>query len=164
MTRTLVIGYGNLDRGDDGAAYWTIDSLRHCLGQKPLGEDSTGLEELGADLDSVFLTQISPELSEILASYDRVIFVDAHVIEGADDLYCTTVSPEYRPSTFTHHLTPDTLLALVKVLHHKEPAGYIVSLRGHNFDFHRELSAATAAQVKPAVEHILRTVAEGERR
>jgi hydrogenase maturation protease len=156
MGRTLVIGFGNIDRADDGVAYSVINELRRRLGQKPLSEDETGLEELGAEVDSVFLSQLTPELMETLAGYRRVVFVDAHVYENVDALHCEPVSPEYAPSTFTHHLTPAAFLALLKTLYRLEPAGHLVSIRGHDFDFHRNLSPETEALVGPAVEYILR--------
>lgn len=155
MSRTLVIGFGNIDRADDGVAYHVINNLRWRLGQKMLQEDETGLEETGAEIDSIFLVQLAPELMDMMSLYDKVIFVDAHVYEKVDSLYCSPVSPEFTPSTFTHHLTPATLLALVKSLLHREPTGHIVSIRGYNFDFHRALSAYTEALVEKAVDHIL---------
>jgi hydrogenase maturation protease len=154
MDRTLVIGYGNLDRGDDGVAYYVVNALRQCLGQAPLKEYDTGLEELGAAVDSIFLTQLMPELIDTLADYDRVIFIDAHVFPDAPDLHCTSITPEYSPSAFTHHMTPATLLMLLKSLHQKEPKAYLVSLRGREFDFNRGLSHGTAALLQPAVEYI----------
>jgi hydrogenase maturation protease len=156
MSRTLVIGFGNLDRADDGIAHYVVDALRRRLGQAPLDEDETGLEKLGAEVDSVFLSQLTPELLETLAGYQQVIFVDAHVYENVDALHCEPVSPEYAPATFTHHLTPAAFLGLLKALYHHEPAAHLVSLRGHDFDFHRGLSADTQALVHPAVEYILR--------
>ena len=156
MLRTLVIGFGNIDRADDGVAFFVANALRRRLGQKPLNEDETGLEGLGAEVDSVFLSQLTPELLETLAGYQRVIFVDAHVYENVDALHCEPISPEYTPSAFTHHLTPAAFLALLKTLYRLEPAGHLVSLRGHDFDFHRDLSAETEAQVGLAVEYILR--------
>jgi hydrogenase maturation protease len=156
MPRTLVIGFGNRDRADDGVAYSVINSLRSRLGQEPLPEDETGLEELGRQIDSIFLSQLTPELLETLAGYRQVVFVDAHVSGKGDALHCEPVSPEYTPSTFTHHLTPGAFLALLKTLYHLEPAGHLVSIRGHDFDFHRDLSLETQALVGPAVECILR--------
>ena len=120
-----------------------------------LREDETGLEEIGAEIDSIFLVQLTPELMDVISPYDNIIFVDAHVYENVDSLYCTPVFPEFTPATFTHHLTPATLLALVKSLLHREPTGHIVSIRGYNFDFHRNLSAHTEALVEKAVDHIL---------
>ena len=156
--RTLVIGYGNIDRADDGVAFCVINALRRCLGQKTLSEDNTGLDELGAQVDSIFLVQLAPEIIDVLADYRQVIFVDAHVYEGADNLHCAPISPAYAPSTFTHHMTPAMILALLKLLHHEGPTGHLVSIRGYDFDFHRDLSADTKALVEPAVEYILRMV------
>jgi hydrogenase maturation protease len=158
MSRTLIIGFGNIDRADDGVAFSVVNALRRRLGQEPLKEDQTGLEELGAEVDSAFLSQLTPELLETLAGYRQVIFVDAHVYENVDALHCEPVSPEYTPSTFTHHLTPAAFLALLKALYHHEPSGHLVSIRGHDFDFHRDLSAETEALVEPAVEYILQLV------
>ncbi len=159
MSRTLVIGFGNLDRADDGVAFHVINALRRRLGQETLGEDDSGLEELGAEVDSVFLTQLVPELMDTLAGYEQVIFVDAHVYENLNRLHCAPVRLEYTPPTFTHHLTPSALLALVKALCHSELTGHIVSIRGYNFDFHRDLSADTQALVQPAVECIVQLLA-----
>jgi len=155
MPRTLVIGIGNIDRADDGIAYYVVNALRRRLGQGMLHEDETGLESLGAQIDSVFLVQLAPELMDVIIPYDKIIFVDAHVYENVDSLYCAPVFPEFTPATFTHHLTPATLLALLKSLHHREPAGHIVSIRGYDFDFHRSLSTDTEALVEKAVDHIL---------
>ncbi|MGB9880700.1 MAG: hydrogenase maturation protease [Anaerolineae bacterium] len=159
MSRTLVIGYGNLDRGDDGVAYYVVNALRQRLGQIPLTEYDTGLEELGATVDSIFLTQLMPELIDTLADYEQVIFIDAHVIQDMPDLHCTPIKPEYTPSAFTHHMTPAILLMLLKTLHHKEPKAHLVSLRGWEFDFHRGLSKKTSALVQPAIEHIMALLA-----
>ncbi len=156
--RTLVIGYGNIDRADDGVAFCVVNALRRRLGQKVLSEENSGLDELGEKVDSIFLVQLAPELMDVLPDYRQVIFVDAHVYEGAENLHCAAVSAQYAPSTFTHHLTPPMLLALLKLLNHPEPSGHLVSIRGYDFDFHRDLSEDTRSLVEPAVDCILRLV------
>jgi hydrogenase maturation protease len=156
--RTLVIGYGNIDRADDGVAFSVVNALRHRLGQKTLSEDNTGLDELGAEVDSIFLVQLTPELMDVITEYRQVIFVDAHVYENVENLHCAPVIAQYTPSTFTHHMTPAMLLALLELLHKPAPAGHLVSIRGYDFDFHRDLSADTKDLVTPAVECILRQV------
>jgi hydrogenase maturation protease len=158
MPRSLIIGFGNLDRADDGVAYHAINALRRLLGQKELSEEDTGLEDLGRSVDSIFLSQLASELMDTLAEYEQVIFVDAHVYEDMDALHCAPVLPEYTPTTFSHHLTPGMLLALLKALHHHEPIGHLVSIRGYDFDFHRDLSSDTEALVGPAVDRIIQLV------
>jgi hydrogenase maturation protease len=162
MPRTLVIGYGNVHRADDGVALHVVNALRQRLGQEALIEDQTGLEALGAETDSVLLTQLVPELTETLISYDQLIFVDAHVRDDVPDLHCEPVLAEYAPSAFTHHMTPAMLLALLKAIHGLQPAGYLVSARGRDFDFHQRLSAETEALVEPAVELILQMITPPE--
>lgn len=155
MFRTIVVGYGNIDRADDGVAFEVINALRRRLGQKLLNEGDTGLEELGAGVDSIFLIQLMPEIMEVLIGYDQVIFVDAHADANANDLNFTPVKPEYVSSTFTHHMTPQSLLAFLKVLYNREPAGHILSIKGYDFDFKRLLSCGTRSLVPASVEEIL---------
>ncbi len=155
MKRTLVIGFGNVDRADDGVAFHIVNAFRHQLGQEPLKEDKTGLEELGAAVDSVFIGQLVPEMIDLLDDYERVVFVDAHVDPAMNDLYCASVSPDEAGLTFTHHMSPATLLAFFKALHGRDIDGHLVSIRGRDFDFHRNLSADTIALIEPAVERIL---------
>jgi len=161
MLRILIIGFGSIDRGDDGVAYHVINALRQRLGQNMLGEDETGLEELGKQIDSIFLVQLAPELLEVLAGYDHVVFVDAHVLENIGNLHCSPVTPEYAPATLTHHMGPEMFLALLKALYQWEPTGHLVSIRGYNFDFHRDLSFDTKALVEPATDYILHLLIYG---
>jgi hypothetical protein len=51
------------------------------------------------------------------------------------------------------------LLALLKMLCNVEPAGYLLSIRGYDFDFHRTLSESTEAFVDRAVEKIIQLLA-----
>jgi len=155
MTRTLVMGFGNLDRSDDGVAFHVVNAFRRRLGQSALEEDNTGLEELGAPVDSVFIGQLVPEMIDLLEGYDRVIFVDAHVDPALDDLYCASVSPDEAGLTFTHHMSPATLLAFFKALIGRDLEGHLVSIRGRDFDFHRDLSPDTITLVEPAVDRIV---------
>jgi len=162
MPRTFVIAFGNRDRADDGVAYHVIDAVRQHLGQGTLEDGNTGLDELGAQTDSVFLVQLVPELIDTLVNYQQVIFVDAHIRENVPDLHCAPVLPEYAMSPFTHHMTPAMLLALLQAIHHHEPVGHLVSIRGWEFDFRRGLSKKAAALVQPAADRILRLVARLE--
>jgi hydrogenase maturation protease len=161
MPRTLIIGFGSIDRADDGVAHHVINALRRRLRQNTLDEDETGLEELGNQIDSVFLVQLAPELMDVMAGYDQIVFVDAHVLENVDNLHCTPVLAVYTPATLTHHMGPAMILALLKALYQREPLGHLVSIRGYNFDFHRDLSPDTKALVEPAVDYILQSLIYG---
>jgi hydrogenase maturation protease len=155
MASTLVIGYGNLDRQDDGVAYEVVNALRQRLGQAALGEEETGLEDLGTRVDSVFVTQLGTELLEVAAPYDRLVFVDAHVRTDMEPLHCQPVEAEYTTATFTHHMTPALFIALLQALHRCEPVASIVSIRGQSFDFRRGVTPEAARWIQPAVDQLV---------
>jgi hydrogenase maturation protease len=155
MSHTIIIGFGNIDRADDGVAYEVINTLRERLSQQKLSEEDSGLEELGSEPDSIFVHQLVPEIMDILIDYNQIIFVDAHVGDNLDNLNYAPVLPDNVSSTFTHHMTPAALLSFLKILYHHEAAGHLISIRGHNFDFNRNLSLKTSSLIQPAVEKII---------
>ena len=159
MTRALVIGYGNLERGDDGAAFHVVNRLRAALGQAPLGEDDTGLERLGGEIDTVFARQLVPELAADAAGYDRLVFCDAHVLPEGGDLQARPVVPEFRLSGFGHVMHPEAFLWLVHGLTARRPDGYMVALRGFRFELTRRLSDGTSSLVDQSVALIRRHLA-----
>ncbi|MDA8123624.1 MAG: hydrogenase maturation protease [Deltaproteobacteria bacterium] len=154
LPRALIVGYGNIDRADDGIAFEVINTLRRHQSRAPLGDEDTGLEALGTEIDTVFLSQLTPELLETLRDYDHIIFVDAHVYPDIGTLHCRDILPEGAPSILIHHLTPEILLAFLKALYGRDPLGHLVSLRGYDFDFHRHLSAKAKRWSKQAVQYI----------
>jgi hydrogenase maturation protease len=150
-SKTIIIGYGNIYRADDGVAFAIINELRRQLGQKLLEEGDTGLDELTGENDSIFLLQLVPEIMELLAGYNKIIF-------DLEDLNCSPVSAQYISSSFTHHMTPSALLAFLKTMYQCEPQAHLVSIRGYDFDFKRTLSPKVQALVQPAVDAILKVI------
>ena len=155
MVRNLVIGYGNLERQDDGVGFYVVNRLRQGLGQKALQPDDAGLTKLGEPIDSVFIRQLVPELIEPLSNYDRLVFVDAHIPASLPNLVCTRIYPEGGMSLFTHQRQPALLLAILKGLQDRDPLSHLLTIRGFQFEMGRRLSAATAGLVGPAARIIL---------
>ena len=77
-------------------------------------------ETTGVSPDLIFVLQVTPELAETIAAYDRVCFVDAHTGSVPEDLHKSVVKPEYQSSPFTHHMTPATCLSFVKTIYQRE--------------------------------------------
>ena len=101
--RTLVIGYGNPSRRDDGVALTIINGLRQRLGLPSLEGNQDGFDDLGGSLDTLFLQQLMPELAETLSAYERVIFLDAHVGVFPEMIRRVEIGAERRPR---HGLAP----------------------------------------------------------
>lgn len=102
-------------------------------------------------LDFAFYLQLTPEMAEDIAAYERVCFVDAHTGDIPNEVQMIPVESEFQRSPFTHHLTPQSLLSMCENLYHKRPEAILVSVRGYRFGFERELSAETGVLVPEAV-------------
>ncbi len=154
MRRTLVVGYGNPYRRDDGVGRAVVNALRRELGQPILAPLEDGLEELGREVDSIIVHQLVPELAQLLGAYALVIFVDAHVGDVAEPLSETPIAVRPQPTSVSHHMHPGTLLDLAARLHGGAPRAVLLSLQGRDFDFGETLSAETAGLVPLAVARI----------
>jgi len=158
MGRVLVIGYGNPYRRDDGVALAVVNGLRELQGQSPLAEGMDGLEDMGGELDTLFLQQLAPELAEMVAQYDEVIFVDAHTGQYPELLREVALRPVSHSTIVSHHLHPESLLALAKALWGSVPQARLLSVRGYDFDFGTELSPQTLHGSEQIVARIWDTV------
>lgn len=155
MEKTLIIGYGNLDRQDDGVAYHILRNVAQKLGRNipDLEESLPDLE----DNDPVFLfsLQLTPEMAEIAAAFDRLCFVDCHTGSVEGDLHIEKLVGIYQRSPLTHHMTAQTCLSLVEELYHTKPEAILVSVRGFQFGFLRGLSEVTAGMAEQAATDIV---------
>ena len=156
MHSNLVIGYGNLDRMDDGIAFYVINKLRNRLGQKPLYAYSTEPETMGAQIDSIFIRQLVPELASRAICYDRLVFLDAHVQKDRKDVMFDRLGLENVSSPMNHILQPSEFLSIIKLLGDREPAAFLLSIKGHRFDFGRGLSVEVRKFVNLAVDILYR--------
>lgn len=152
--KTLLLGYGNADRQDDGVAWHILAALAARLGSVPPPSPEDGLEITTPAVDLLFQLQLTPELSELVSSYARAGFIDAHTGRVEADIHFSPISPAYQTSPFTHHMTPETLLAICQAIEGHAPDSVLVSVRGYEFGFEHELSQSTAALAQEAVQRI----------
>lgn len=132
-----------------------LATLRHLLGKPEPETSGEVFEPHGNNPDFLFTLQLTPELAEILANYSRVCFIDAHTGSVPEEIHLRPVKVEYQRSPLTHHMTPDTLLALCMGLYNQNPEAILVSVRGYQFGFERSLSPQTQALIEPAAQKIL---------
>jgi hydrogenase maturation protease len=152
LSRTLIVGYGNADRQDDGAAWHILSGIAQRLGRPVPNLPEDGFFPEGEAVDLWFVLQLAPEMGEDFADYDRICFVDAHTGNIPGEILLRPVEGSQAASAFTHHMTPATCLALTQTIYHREPEAVLLSVRGYDFGFERMLSPRTAALVEQAVE------------
>jgi len=151
----LIIGYGNAYCHDDGVALYVINELRRLRGVPELPPDEDGLDELGHSLDTVMLHQLIPEIIPVVANYRLVFFIDAHLGTIPEKIRVVRVEEERGFHAVSHHMSPGMVLKMVREMKGITPVGYLVSVRGENFDFGFGISDACKLSADVAVKKIL---------
>ena len=136
--KTLVIGYGNSVRGDDGAGVHIAREI-----------DNAKLPGVSVRI----VHQLQVELVEEFSGFGRVIFVDARQ-DGPDVLLEKVHLPKTSIITSSHHVGPELLGNLAKKIYGLEPELFLCSIRGEDFDFKKELSMGALNRAKEAENKI----------
>lgn len=143
---TLVLGYGNPLRGDDGVGWQAAILVAR---------------ELENTVDVLARHQLTPELAETLSEVDRVIFIDAACEGAPGEVCCRQLTSQWRSGqSFTHHVAPADLLAMSQALYGHAPTGYLVTVNGASFGYTEALSPAVSAalpQVLAQVKEIVQS-------
>ena len=146
MTRTLVAGFGNVLRGDDG---FGVAVLRR-LGDRGVASDSVELLDVGTG--GIRLAQ------ELMASaFDRLIIIDATTRGGAPGTVYTLAVDEVRPTRVIdmHTTVPSRALEVAQALGPLPPQIYLVGCEPASVnEFTMELSPLVASAVDRAVREV----------
>lgn len=156
--KTLIYGYGNPDRQDDGVAWHVLREIMLYYGLPVSDELDVDCHDEKRQLDFDFQLQLTPEIADGLDSYDRVCFIDAHTGAVPEEIHLEKVTANFQKSPLTHHLTAASLLSIADTLHHKVPETILVSVRGYEFGFAQSLSAATSALTRQAADIIIKWI------
>ncbi len=160
MKSTLIVGYGNPDREDDGAAFYILNALASRYGCAEIPASDEGLEPSDCSPSFIFSFQLMPEMTEGFSKFDRVCFVDAHTENIEEPIQFIQVSSQFQRSPLTHHMTPQTALSITETLYGRAPEAVLCSVRGYQFGFKSELSDRTRPLCDQAIERILAWVDE----
>ena len=160
LKKTLIIGYGNPDRQDDGAAWHTLYRLAQHLNRLlPDGPEEGFLPE-GDNPDLWFALQLVPEMADTFAQYQRILFIDAHTGHVPQKILMQPVEDAAAPSSLTHVLSPAACMALTGSIYSHHPMALLLTLRGYSFQFTRELTPQTSQLVDQAVGMIIEWLGE----
>ncbi|MCG3138267.1 MAG: hypothetical protein HJJLKODD_02129 [Phycisphaerae bacterium] len=131
----LVFGYGNPGRQDDG--------LGPALAAMVADWNCPGVT---VDCDY----QLNIEDAATVAEHDGVIFADA-AVNGPEPFAFQEILPFYQPTFTTHHQEAAGVLALAAQLFNKKVPGYLLAIRGYDFnEFGESLSAAAQLNLQQA--------------
>lgn len=145
MTRTLVAGFGNALRGDDGFGVEVIRRLHDA------GVPNEDVALLDVGIGGIRLAQ------ELLGAYDRLIVVDAMRRGGAPGSVYVLAVDDIEPATSIdlHQAIPSRALAVAKALGALPREVYLVGCEPTEVDeLVMELSLPVNAAVDDAVVRI----------
>lgn len=137
----LIVGYGNLLRGDDGVgpqvamavSAWQVPSVK-----------------------ALSVPQLLPELAVEMAAADYVIFVDACGKSEASTLCLEPIvtTPSDNPPALNHVCNPATLAALTHWLYGTYPQTWLLQIPTEHYD----LGQALSETAKQGMDSALRTI------
>jgi len=134
----LVVGYGNALRADDGLGWHVAERLA----------------------DDPRLTGVTPELALDISEATLVVLVDASHGPAAGTITVERLEPAIDTgtsgTTWSHHLTPATLIALARELYGRAPDVFVVGCGVASVEMGDELSP----EVRDALPRVVDAVAE----
>lgn len=142
-----VVGIGNPHRRDDGLGRYVVEAVRALV---------PGREDVR------FLTrhQLEPDLAEDLDDADRVVFVDATVEHLADGCTWANVAARFEAPFVPHTVSPGFLVGLMKTVYHREPAAWLVSIQGDDFDFGEGISPEAEKRANRVIADLVKFVSK----
>ncbi len=145
----LVIGYGNILRGDDGVG----PRVAEAVGELNL-----------PGVRTLVCQQLSPEHAEPVARARRVIFVDARLcseatarqaaVDQISGVQLRKLEPGDTTQLMAHAADPRTMLALARDVFGHAPEAWWLTIPAMNLDFREDFSRETEAGFADAIEKI----------
>ena len=135
-SKILVLAYGNPGRRDDGLGPALAAALER-------------LDLPGVTIDSDY--QLTVEDAAAIAEHDVVVFADADCA-GPEPFTFRRVVPEAGVGFSSHSVSPQGVLGLAAGLLGAQPTGYVLGIRGYEFnEFGEGLSARAEANLAAAL-------------
>jgi hydrogenase maturation protease len=135
-THTLIIGYGNPLRGDDGVGPAAADVVRSW--------DVPGVHV-------VTCQQLVPELIEEMKAVKRVLFIDAKADIEEPAFTARIVEPTKTRLSLGHHQTPANLLAILRELEGYRPQAWLITIAVESFDHGDAMTSTARANMNAAL-------------
>lgn len=146
--RTLVIGYGNTLRGDDGVGPRVAEAVARR------GRPT---------VEALAVHQLTPELAARIADAELVIFVDARLaVAPSESCHVHEIGPDAPGPADGHVCEPRSLLALARSLFGASPEALAVTIPAIDLTFGERLSPTALREMETALRAIDGLLAPGD--
>jgi hydrogenase maturation protease len=137
--KTLVLGFGNRSRRDDGAGWEVVERLREMTPPK-------------VELQAVH--QLDLAMAETVSEFDLVIFVDAAVPNGLPFVSREVVKPQGNANAASHFVTPSDLITVCATLYGRPPEAMLFTIPARDLNFGEHLSPRAEADARSVAGEI----------
>lgn len=139
MPGILIIGYGNVLRGDDAVGVHAARELERQFREDP-------------EIEIIACQQLMPEMAEDISGSELVIFLDASCTEEPGTVRCRQVSAGFSPGAgYSHEFSPESLVSAAEQLYGDVPNAVSITLTGFSFDMGGKLSRAAQLRLPELV-------------
>jgi hydrogenase maturation protease len=144
MKKTLIYGYGNPGRQDDGLGARLIELIDKWI-------DENSIKDIFTDCNY----QLNIEDAALIADYDKVVFVDASVVEDVKDFRLESIQPNDATIEFTMHAVSTAYVVdLCRKIYNKTPEAYVLHIKAYEFDFKEELTPKAEENMQQAFDYL----------
>ncbi len=148
MLRVLIVGFGNPLRSDDGVGWHVAQQLSGEIAR--------------SDVQVLAQQQLTPEIADFASRADRVLFVDAARNRKPGSLVCRKIVPADPPESFSHELSPASVLKLAEKLYGRWPPSFLFTIAGENFETGDTISPEVSSAIPILVARIKQFIDGGE--
>lgn len=140
--KILIFGIGNPARQDDGLGPAFISRLEKA-------------KTPGLTLEADYQLQVEDAL--LFSEQQLVVLIDA-MKSGRKPFVFEKIKPTGEASFTTHHLSPEALLYLTRVLYDKNPETWLLGIRGYKFSLGEKLSPEAQENFEAACEFLVKVL------
>jgi len=144
MVKTLIYGYGNPGRKDDGLGARFTELVEEWIADN-------NINNLYTDCNY----QLNIEDAAVVAEYERVIFVDASIVDDIENYKLEHIEPNDATIEFTMHAVSTAfIIDLCRKIYNKTPEAYVLHIKAYEFDFIEELTKGAENNMLAAFEFL----------
>lgn len=138
--KKLVIGIGNINRGDDGLGWQFLEALRQ-----------RGIQ--GWEL--IERSQLTADDAELLMDVETLVFVDSYNGKLEKGYHLEECHPRVGQGT-TRTLNPCAVLALTNNLYKRRPTTFVMQIQGFEWGIGQGLSPRAAINLEKSADYFAR--------
>lgn len=143
MKKTLVYGYGNPGRQDDGLGVLLAEKIEAWAKENG---------HVNINTDSNY--QLNIEDAHGLNDYEMLVFADASV-EEIDNFLYEEIRPVMNPRFSMHSVSPEFVIGLCKEMYGNVPKTFLMHIKGYEWEFMENMSEKASENLNKAFNFLV---------